>query len=60
MSQLHNIVKELREISNQISVLGENKEWDLFDEIVEMIRLFGKRFILMVLERRKICWSFDL
>ncbi|KQS19882.1 hypothetical protein ASF99_08335 [Exiguobacterium sp. Leaf187] len=43
MSQLHNIVKELREISNQISVLGENKEWDLFDEIVEMIRLFGEK-----------------
>ncbi|AHA31507.1 motility associated factor glycosyltransferase family protein [Exiguobacterium sp. MH3] len=42
MSQLQNIMKELRDISNQIVLLVENESWDVFDEIVEMIRLFGE------------------
>lgn len=42
MSQLQNIVKELRDISNQIILLVENEAWDVFDEVIEMIRLFGE------------------
>ncbi|WP_214703396.1 MULTISPECIES: 6-hydroxymethylpterin diphosphokinase MptE-like protein [unclassified Exiguobacterium] len=42
MSQFKNIVKELRDISNQMILLVENEAWDVFDEIVEMIRLFGE------------------
>ncbi|MCT4798784.1 motility associated factor glycosyltransferase family protein [Exiguobacterium profundum] len=42
MSQLQNIVKELRDISNQVVLLVENEKWDVLDEIVGIIRLFGE------------------
>lgn len=42
MSQLQSIVKELRDISNQVVLLVENEKWDVLDEIVGIIRLFGE------------------
>ncbi|WP_214741698.1 6-hydroxymethylpterin diphosphokinase MptE-like protein [Exiguobacterium sp. s48] len=42
MSQLQNILKELRDISNQVVLLVENEKWDVLDEIVGIIRLFGE------------------
>lgn len=43
MSQLQNIIKELRDISNQLVRLVENEVWDVVDEIVGMIRIFGEQ-----------------
>lgn len=43
MSQLQNVLIELRGISKQVSVLAENGAWDILDEVLEMIRLFGEQ-----------------
>ena len=43
MSQLQNIIKELRDISNQLLLLVENEAWDVVDEVVGMIRIFGEQ-----------------
>ncbi|WP_269317773.1 motility associated factor glycosyltransferase family protein [Exiguobacterium sp. KJ 601] len=43
MSQLKNVIKELRDISNQLALLAKNEAWDVIDEIVGMIRLFGEQ-----------------
>lgn len=43
MSQLKKIVNELHEMSKQIILLTESDAWNVLDEIVEMIRLFGEK-----------------
>lgn len=43
MSQFKNVIKELQEISKQVMVLAENESWEILDEILEMIRLFGEK-----------------
>lgn len=43
MSQYRNVLSELKEVSNQIITLMEHEAWEVFDEILEMIQLFGER-----------------
>lgn len=43
MYQFKSILKELREMSNQIAILIANESWDVLDEVLEMIQLFGEK-----------------
>ncbi|WP_214798307.1 MULTISPECIES: 6-hydroxymethylpterin diphosphokinase MptE-like protein [unclassified Exiguobacterium] len=43
MSQFKSVLKELSEMSNQIATLVANESWDVLDEVLEMIQLFGER-----------------
>lgn len=43
MSQLKQILNELHEISKQVILLVESDAWNVLDEIVEMVRLFGEK-----------------
>lgn len=43
MSQFKNVIQELKEVSNQIAILVEHESWDVLDEILDVIRLFGEK-----------------
>lgn len=43
MSQLKQILNELYEVSNQVNILIENKQWDVLSDILTMIQIFGEK-----------------
>lgn len=43
MSQLKQILNELYEVSNQVSILIENNEWNILSDILSMIKVFGEK-----------------
>lgn len=43
MSQLKQILNELYEVSNQVNILIENKQWNILSDILTMIQIFGEK-----------------
>lgn len=43
MSQLKQILNELYEMSKQVNILIESKQWDILSDVLTMIQIFGKK-----------------